>query len=67
MRYGDALSEPRGAEFFPRKKSFLDYAARNTLMILEKNTGVFKDTFFAACIKCSDDIIRRQQVGDAIH
>ena len=60
---GHTLAESGGAEFFPRKQTVENLAARDILVILEQQSGVLENPLLAADVEIDHHILHWQQSG----
>ena len=67
VRDGNPQAQPGRAEFFPGEQAVEDGTAGDSLMVLEKQSGVLEDTFLARDIKIKHDVFDAEELGDLAH
>lgn len=64
---GNALTETGRPKFFPSEQAVEYRATCNSLIVLEKQTGMFKYTLLATGVKIENDVVGTEQLGDLVH
>jgi len=65
--YGDALTEAGRAQLLTGKQAVKHCAARDSLIVLKQQAGVFEDTLLAAGIEIKNDIVGAEELSDLVH
>ena len=67
VRNGNALTKAGRPEFFPGKEAVEYRAACDSLIVFEKQTGMFEYALLAAGVKIENDVVGTEQLGDLVH